>query len=261
MTKTTTRAAETPVDIIRSEAPVPAVRQAGTPAQLLALAIDRGDADLDRLERLMRMQTEWEANEARKAFTVAMAAFKAEPLEIFKRKEVKFLDVHYFHAELADITDVLVPAMSRHGLLHRWETDNESPDGTIVVSCVITHVLGHSERVKLVGKADASGKKNPIQAIGSAVQYLQRYTLLAATGMSTKSTDDDGRGGEDEEDGNDPILDELRAASLEGEDALREAFKKFGPGNGPNGKPLPWPTWEKHGAALRTAAIEADKEA
>lgn len=39
---------------------------------------------------------------------------------------------------------------------------------------------------------DNSGKKNAIQSIASAVTYMQRYTLLAATGMSTKGMDDDG---------------------------------------------------------------------
>ena len=41
---------------------------------------------------------------------------------------------------------------------------------------------------------DTSGGKNNIQAMGSAVSYLERYTLLAITGLSTKEMDDDGRG-------------------------------------------------------------------
>jgi len=39
---------------------------------------------------------------------------------------------------------------------------------------------------------DQSGKKNNIQAIGSTTTYLQRYTLLAATGLATKEQDNDG---------------------------------------------------------------------
>jgi hypothetical protein len=37
-----------------------------------------------------------------------------------------------------------------------------------------------------------SGSKNAIQAIGSAVTYLQRYTLLSATGLAAKNGDNDG---------------------------------------------------------------------
>ena len=65
-------------------AAIPLPQQAATPSVLLAMAVQQG-ADLDRLERLMALQERWEANEARTAFVAAMTAFKAEPLEIFKR--------------------------------------------------------------------------------------------------------------------------------------------------------------------------------
>jgi len=42
---------------------------------------------------------------------------------------------------------------------------------------------------------DMSGGKNAIQAVISAKSYLERHTLLAATGLTTKDIeDDDGRG-------------------------------------------------------------------
>ena len=36
-----------------------------------------------------------------------------------------------------------------------------------------------------------SGSKNSIQAVGSTVTYLQRYTLLAVTGLAAKGQDSD----------------------------------------------------------------------
>lgn len=127
-----------------------------------------------------------------------MAAFKAEPMEILKRKQVRFEtrdgDVtSYMHAELADVTDAVVPAMGKHGLSHRW--DVKQSGGQITVICQITHALGHSESVEMTAAPDASGKKNAIQQVASAVTYLQRYTLLAATGMAAKGMDDDGHAG------------------------------------------------------------------
>ena len=71
--------------------------------------------------------------------------------------------------------------------------------GMIRVSCIITHVLGHSEQVSLQCGADQSGKKNNIQAVGSTVTYLERYTLLAATGIAVKDQDDDARRSESPE--------------------------------------------------------------
>lgn len=161
-----------------------------TPAQLLAMAVQQG-ADLDRLEKLMALQERWDANEARKAYVAAMTAFKAEPITVLKAKHVHYGNTQYDHAELSDVTDAIVPALSKHGLSHRW---NVKQDGaTITVECVMTHELGHSESVSMTAPPDASGSKNSIQQIASTVTYLQRYTLLAITGQSTKGQDNDAR--------------------------------------------------------------------
>ncbi|PFH29094.1 ERF family protein [Burkholderia sp. JKS000303] len=170
-----------------------------TPGDLLRIAVEN-NADLDRLEKLMQLQERWEANEARKAFVTAMAAFKREPVEIYKRKQVGYTTrdgdfVGYKHAELSDVTAAIAPAMAKHGLSFDW--DIHQGNGTITVDCVVTHVMGHSKMVTMSGAPDNSGKKNAIQQAASTITYLQRYTLLAATGMSTKDEDDDGAGGAD----------------------------------------------------------------
>lgn len=167
-----------------------------TPADLLAMAMTQG-ANLDQLERLMVMQERYEANQAKKAFDVAMARFKSEAVEILKRKRVHFQtakgSTSYTHAELSDVTDVAIPAMAKHGLSHSWDI-NQTDNGWIEVTCVITHEQGHTgKRVTLRSQKEDSGTKNAIQAVSSALTYLERYTLLAALGLSTKGTDDDGR--------------------------------------------------------------------
>lgn len=179
------------------ETPRNAIAPSATPADLLRIAVENG-ADLDRLERLMALQERWEANEARKAYVAAMTAFKAEPIQILKRKAVSFTTrdgdtTSYKHAELSDVTDAISPVMAKHQLSFRWDVNQEG--GVITVDCVVTHVLGHSEKVTMQGSPDASGKKNAIQQVASTITYLQRYTLLAATGVATKGQDDDGHGG------------------------------------------------------------------
>lgn len=170
-------------------------RPAVTPMQMLQAALDQG-ADLAKLEQLMALQERWEANEARKAYVVAMARFKQNPPEILKRKRVRFESqkgtTDYMHATLADVCAAAIKGLADVGISHRW--DVEQQNDRITVHCVLTHEQGHSERTTLTGSADQSGNKNAIQAIGSAVSYLQRYTLLAATGLATKDIDDDGRG-------------------------------------------------------------------
>lgn len=180
-----------------------------TPAQLLAIAVQQG-ADMDKLEKLMALQERWEANEARKAFTVAMTGFKSEPMEILKRKNVSFSGTSYNHAELSDITEAIGAALSKHDLSYRWDVRQEG--NAITVECILTHVKGHNERVSMVAPPDDSGKKNRIQQIASSTTYLQRYTLLAVTGMSTKGMDDDGRASEAPQ-GNNADADWLAAIS------------------------------------------------
>lgn len=174
-------------------------------ADLIRHAIDR-NASVDQLERLMGLQERWEANEARKAFVVAMAACKAElPPTISKDHLVDFPAkqedggkgrVTYRHTTLANLVGEVLPIMARHGLSHGYETEqDEKSSGRISVTCRIQHVMGHSETVRLSAYPDESGRKNKIQAIGSTVTYLQRYTLMAALGLASGDEDDDAGAG------------------------------------------------------------------
>lgn len=97
----------------------------------------------------------------------------------------------YMHATLADVCAAAIKGLAEVGISHQWEV--EQKDGVITVTCILTHAQGHNERTRMHGPPDPSGSKNAIQAIGSAVTYLQRYTLLAATGLAAKDIDTDGR--------------------------------------------------------------------
>lgn len=168
-----------------------------TPMMLLQQAVSQG-LDVEKMAQLMDLQERWEKNEARKAFVTALNAFKADPPNINKNKHVEFQTskgkTEYNHATLDNVSGIIGAALAKHGISHRWEVEQPG-DGRIKVTCVLTHAFGHAERVPMESRADDSGGKNSIQAIGSAVTYLQRYTLLAAAGMATSETqDDDGRG-------------------------------------------------------------------
>ena len=145
------------------------------------------EADVDKLERMLAMQERWEANEARKAFYVAMSNFQMELPPIVKKKQGH--NCHY--APLCDITAIANPYLNKHGLSYRFEQAHENNE--IYVTCVITHIDGHSERTTMQGANDTSGGKSPIQAAGSTVQYLMRYTIIGALGITTADNDSDGR--------------------------------------------------------------------
>ena len=168
------------------------------PASLIEMALARGadEKALEKLEKVLELQERWEANEAKKAYHDAMAKFKANPPDIEKDKTVSY-DVQgkgtttYNHSTLANVTNKINRALSEYGLSAAWTTSQETG---IKVTCTITHRLGHSESTSLVAASDTSGSKNAIQAIGSTITYLERYTILALTGLATRESDDDGNG-------------------------------------------------------------------
>lgn len=169
-----------------------------TPMAMLDRALSSG-AGIETLTKLMDLQERYEANEARKAFDKAMSEAKAEIPVIRKNKAVGFdaknggSRTSYRHEDMAEIARTVDPILSKHGLSYRYRSQQ---DGNAVrVTCIISHRDGHSEEVTLSANNDATGNKNSIQAVGSAITYLQRYTLKAALGLAA-SADDDGRSSE-----------------------------------------------------------------
>jgi len=177
--------------------PAAPMAQAPTPMVLLQMAMDQG-ADLEKLTKLMDLQERWEANEAHKAFVAALAAFKAHPPVLEKNKTVDYTSkstgnrTTYKHATLDEVAIQIGEALAPHGLSFRWNV--EQAGGRVKVTCILQHAMGHSETVTMDGPLDDSGQKNAIQQAGSTVTYLERYTLLAITGMAVKDQDNDGRG-------------------------------------------------------------------
>src|SRR5574340_786051 len=125
-----------------------------TPMHMLQMAVSQ-NADLDKLEKLMALQERYEANEAKKAFTKALSEFKATGITIDKDKHVKYGNTEYNHATLGNICNIIGAELSKYGLSYRWNT--EQLEGKIKVTCVLMHVLGHSETVSLESGADSSG--------------------------------------------------------------------------------------------------------
>ena len=165
--------------------------QDNSPASIMIAAMSKG-MDPDKLERFMELQEKWEKNEAKKAFVVDMARFKADAPEILKTAHVSYLNsknqtVEWDHAELGEIAEAAIPKLSKYNFYHNWK--REKKDGLIYVTCIITHSLGHSEDVTMEGPPDTSGGKDTLKAESSTNTFLQRLTFLAVTGLSAKGMD------------------------------------------------------------------------
>jgi len=166
-----------------------------TPMDLIARA-QASDASIEKMEQLFALQLRWEENEAKKAYHQAVADFKAETIIITKDKKVGYTNkdgsfTGYTHATIGNIIQSIIPIMSKYGLSHSWDVNQSGQE--ITVTCRLTHSMGHSTQVTMSAGKDDSGKKNLIQQVSSTVTYLERYTLLAITGLAAQDQDDDGK--------------------------------------------------------------------
>ena len=163
--------------------------QAQSPVMQLAGQLAAGNISAEQMEKMLDVQIKWEDNEAKKAYHAAMAKFQENAPSIIKSKKGH----NCKYADLAvDIVAVVAPMLSAQGLSHSWVT--KMVDAGIEVACKITHAQGYSELTSMVAAPDTSGKKNDVQAIGSTVTYLQRYTLKSALGLAEADQGNNGAG-------------------------------------------------------------------
>lgn len=165
---------------------------APTPHELLSRAVLSG-ASIEVIERLAALVERFDDRQARKAFESAMAAARAEGIpQIIKSQRVDYTTAKgrtsYEYENFADVAKAVDPVFPRHGITYRFRTKQES--NKVIVTCVISHRDGYFEENSLAAAQDDSGNKNSIQAVGSTVTYLERYTLKAALGLAV-ATDDD----------------------------------------------------------------------
>jgi len=160
----------------------------GSPAEMIAMVFGSG-GDVSQLRELLTIQKDYEANEARKAFHQAMARFKENAPVVTKDKTNSQYNSKY--TSLNNLVNTINPALSKQGLTASW---NIEQNGTVKVTCKLTHSLGHSEGSSMSADADTSGAKNKIQQIKSTITYLKAVTFESICGLASTDAnmDDDG---------------------------------------------------------------------
>jgi hypothetical protein len=154
--------------------------------------------NIEVFDRLLAARRSEEDRAAERAFNAAMSAAKGELSPVIKSHDVDFTSARtntrtkYKYEQFADVARVVDPVFARYGLSYRFSVAQTADQ--VKVSCVVSHADGYSERTHLEGKVDpGSTGMSQVQALGSALTYLQRYGLRAAIGLAA-AVDDDGRG-------------------------------------------------------------------
>jgi ERF superfamily len=155
------------------------------------------NVDIDKIQKLLEMQERWEVNRDKSSLRHAVAEFKKNPPQIIKQRVAKVkpkddskFEFTYSYADLENITSAIQDGLAERGVTHSWTM--AEGNGGISVTCVLKYGMYEEPGVTLTAPPDQSGAKNAIQAKGSTISYLEKYTLLAATGMAAGMPDTDG---------------------------------------------------------------------
>lgn len=194
--------------------------------RLIELAI-KSEASIEYLERLMDLKERWEAAQAEKAFSAAMARFQGACPVIPKNKQVRYQTrnndwVDYSYSTLDVIVEHIKKPLADNELFYSFEETREQNE--LTVTCVLQHKDGWRKTSTRKGAPDNSGSKNAIQSDSSAYSYLRRGTLTAVTGAVAGDGDPDGRLPMDETQMTDAAKEiVVKISQANNEDELKEA--------------------------------------
>ena len=160
--------------------------------------------DADKIERLFNIfidgQRKMQEMADEREFSHQMADFKKRAPEIVKNRIAKMsgtakgsgreysMEIPY--ADLDAYATAIMGGLAERGI--SWSFPFSESGNIITVSCVLRYGLFESKPTTLSGPPEDSGIKNPLQAKGSTVAYLERYTLCGATGFTAAMPDNDG---------------------------------------------------------------------
>lgn len=185
--------------------PIPAVELVNAPKAEeaaetgLSVVIERlainPAVDVVKLEKIIELQERMIGHSARAEYYAAFATMQGELPEVTERGQIAVNgQVRSNYAKNEDIQATIRPILQKHGFALSFR--NTFKDGYVTITGILSHRSGHAEQDEFVAKADDSGSKNAIQALGSTRSYGQRYTTISLLNIVTRGQDDDGRDAE-----------------------------------------------------------------
>ena len=194
------------VDIIEDKVNIVEKNQQNAEINALTLidkAIEK-DIDVDKFAKLVDIVKMLENEKAKRDFYEALSNFQGEvpPIKKLSRADMGYGKPKYNYAEFGEIVTTIQEPLKKHGLSYHFEIGNEpvvikgeKGEDVIVefvaVTCTVAHKSGYEKTTTMSVQKDAGAGKSNVQAVGSTITYLKRYTLLALLGIGTADPDDD----------------------------------------------------------------------
>lgn len=183
----------TPTSAVPAPAPV-------APVSMLDI-IDRASrdpsVDIDKLERLIGLKKDMEAQQARVEFDRAMVAAQGEMRAV--RADLENPQTRSKYASYAQLDKAIRPIYSKHGFAVSFNTGDAPRENELRVLATLSHAAGHRQDYRIDMPADGKGARGndvmtKTHATGAAASYGQRYLYKLMFNLAVGDVDDDGNG-------------------------------------------------------------------
>lgn len=169
--------------------------EAATLMQVIARAAADPSFDINKMERLMQMHQQIQAQKALEAFSAAMSAAQAEMGPI--SADAMNPQTKSRYASYAQLDRALRPIYTKHGFALSFNEGETDKPGHVRVTCKVSHSGGHVEPYKKDMPADGKGAKGGdvmtlTHATGAAQSYGMRYILKGVFNVAVGEEDKDG---------------------------------------------------------------------
>lgn len=146
---------------------------------------------VETMEKLFGLREKVKAEQAKEAFTKAMARFQANCPVIEKKKIVKDKQgkERYRYAPLDEIVSQVKKVLGDNSLSYKFDTVDE--DKFLTVICTVTHELGHSQSSSFKIPIDHEDYMTVSQKYGARVTFAKRYSFCNVLGILTGDEDTD----------------------------------------------------------------------
>lgn len=149
--------------------------------------------DPAKLEKLLAVKREWEADEARKMFSVAIAQFQRECPLVHKADQ----GAKGRYADMARIWNTIKPHITAAKLSITWESCTIDTGNVCRLKGHLRHAAGHAEPLEYmlpipeaIQNKEGRNVQSAAQVMGSATTYAKRYALCNALGIQTGDDND-----------------------------------------------------------------------
>jgi hypothetical protein len=172
-----------------------AVIQDNSPASMIRAAAG-GKLDLDKLEKYLNMQKDWESNEARKLFNASFTKAQKEIEGVEKTKNNSHTQSKY--ADLGDIIESAKPVYTKYGFAIIFYEGESKKESDVRVCADVLHEAGHKETYHYDIPLDGVGiqgnaNMTKIHGKASSTSYGRRYLMCMIWNIPTQD-DNDGNG-------------------------------------------------------------------